>query len=241
MFHTEGDADIVVDYLRLEVVYDFIRHGSSKAELTVQTSNGELLPYIVLDQEDRNRRQDGQGGFYRSFTQGDSVRLTAPVWYGPWKFDQWVVNTSQQAVKAALDVALSGNQLIAAQEMGSFYTNPVLDITLSGDHVVTAQYHYESEPDFDKDGMPDWWEEVYLGSTLAKGGDDDDGDGLSNYQEYLQGTNPKQTRHRLRWIKRSRRTDRGDLSDQQRLLSAPGGFDEECFRFDRTDHSVAQR
>jgi hypothetical protein len=190
--YTQGGADIVVDSLRFEVVYDFIQRGSSKAELTVQTSNGELLPYIVLGQEDRNGRQDGQGVFYRSFTQGNNVRLTAPVWYGPWKFDQWVVNTSQQAVKAALDGALSGNPPVAAQKMGSSSTNPVLDIALSGDRVVTAQYHYESEPDFDKDGMPDWWEEVYLGSTLFNGDEDDDSDGLSNYQEYLQGTNPKQ-------------------------------------------------
>lgn len=44
--------------------------------------------------------------------------------------------------------------------------------------------------DDDNDGLPDPWEMQYFG-TLAYGPNDDpDGDGLSNMQEYIEGTNP---------------------------------------------------
>jgi hypothetical protein len=46
-------------------------------------------------------------------------------------------------------------------------------------------------PDADTDGLPDSWETLYFGN--ATGGiasDDLDGDGMSNREEFLAGTNP---------------------------------------------------
>jgi hypothetical protein len=46
-------------------------------------------------------------------------------------------------------------------------------------------------PDADHDGLPDSWELQYFGSTTgASAGIDSDGDGMSNLQEYIAGTNP---------------------------------------------------
>lgn len=45
-------------------------------------------------------------------------------------------------------------------------------------------------PDSDKDGLPDWWEAAFGGDLMP--GADADGDGLTNLQEYLAGTNPRQ-------------------------------------------------
>jgi hypothetical protein len=47
--------------------------------------------------------------------------------------------------------------------------------------------------DSDADGLPDAWEVQYFGNTTNQnGGNDPDGDGVSNLQEYLLGTNPTQ-------------------------------------------------
>lgn len=46
-------------------------------------------------------------------------------------------------------------------------------------------------PDFDEDGLPDWWEEKYgTESAVNDAASDLDGDGVSNRDEYLRGTAP---------------------------------------------------
>ncbi len=46
--------------------------------------------------------------------------------------------------------------------------------------------------DTDGDGLPDWWELLYFSSTTAAvAGQDSDGDGLTNLQEFQAGTDPK--------------------------------------------------
>jgi hypothetical protein len=50
--------------------------------------------------------------------------------------------------------------------------------------------------DSDGDGIPDWWSQQYFGhptaeaGDLSRAGDDPEGDGLTNLQEYVLGTNP---------------------------------------------------
>lgn len=53
-------------------------------------------------------------------------------------------------------------------------------------------------PDGDGDGLPDAWEQQYFGSaTGAEPGDDSDGDGASNEEEYRAGTNPRDGQSRF--------------------------------------------
>jgi hypothetical protein len=58
--------------------------------------------------------------------------------------------------------------------------------------------------DSNGDGIPDWWMEMYFGhatgqaNDLSRAGDDADGDGLTNLQEFLAHTNPRDPASTLR-------------------------------------------
>ena len=53
-------------------------------------------------------------------------------------------------------------------------------------------------PDSDGDGLPDAWEQQYFGSTTgANAGDDSDGDGATNLEEFRSGTNPQDAQSRF--------------------------------------------
>jgi len=46
------------------------------------------------------------------------------------------------------------------------------------------------QPDSDGDGLPDAWEIEFFGGIYQEAGDDYDGDGLTEYMEYMAGTDP---------------------------------------------------
>jgi hypothetical protein len=62
---------------------------------------------------------------------------------------------------------------------------------LVGDAAYDATNAAPTPQDSDSDGMPDWYETTQGFDTLSDdGGEDPDGDTLTNYYEYLAGTNP---------------------------------------------------
>ena len=71
-------------------------------------------------------------------------------------------------------------------------------------HVGLAQLSSPPPVDSDADGIPDWWTQEYFGHLTGQAAghslasDDADGDGLSNLQEYLAGTDPTNSASALR-------------------------------------------
>ena len=68
----------------------------------------------------------------------------------------------------------------------SVSTNPTVFFTVTNPVAVSAFFAVDS----DSNGLPDWWELKYFGAIHNDPNADPDGDGLSNLQEYLLGTDP---------------------------------------------------
>ena len=62
----------------------------------------------------------------------------------------------------------------------------------------------ETIPDMDGDGLADAWEQQYFGTTAVLPDDDADGDGVSNLQEFLAGTNPTNSASAFRLLAATR-------------------------------------
>lgn len=80
------------------------------------------------------------------------------------------------------------------------------DVCDSCPDVVNAGTDYDGDgiddacdPDFDGDGMPNWWEELYGFDPYSPhdAALDADGDGFSNLEEYLYDTNPRDANSRF--------------------------------------------
>lgn len=85
-----------------------------------------------------------------------------------------------------------------------FYTR---DSLLGDPPTLELQGTAVSSVDGDSDGLPDDWEQFYF-STLSHSGDEDtDGDGVTNANELLAGTNPNQASSALHILSAERQAD----------------------------------
>lgn len=94
---------------------------------------------------------------------------------------QWLVNgnaipgaTSDSIYLANVSTAMLGNYSVIVSNVTGVVTS------------TPAFLSYDS----DSDGLPDSWEYYYFGNLAQSGTNDSDGDGVSNYQEMLDGTDP---------------------------------------------------
>ena len=168
---TDNGADIVIDNMTFELEYDFVRMRSDQAVLNVLTEPQGFLPAVLVSSTDLYGRQNGYGSFFRTYTKGVSVNVTAPAWYGKYQFVRWSDRY--------------GNPLPFGNP-----TNTLLTVPLSQGRAVQANYTYVEFPDQNGDGVEDWWEDCYFNMLNVSLTNDADGDGLDNGQEYGEGSNP---------------------------------------------------
>ncbi|MBN1672636.1 MAG: lamin tail domain-containing protein [Kiritimatiellae bacterium] len=90
---------------------------------------------------------------------------------------------------ASMPRLLDGTNVLAVQVFNTSLTSSDLMMDLTMSLLRTALPVTE---DSDRDGMPDAWEIAQFGGTGTATGDDADGDGLSNTEEYIAGTDPQQ-------------------------------------------------
>lgn len=72
----------------------------------------------------------------------------------------------------------------------SVAANPAAGFTMARAHLANAAYLPENQ-DANTNGLADWWEQLYFGSTAHTPGGDPDFDGFNNAQEFADRTNPR--------------------------------------------------
>jgi len=132
------------------------------------------IQYLNNSATDYGVNNDGQGNL-RGFAWGANIG--------------WINFESNGAPKVDLS---TGNL------SGSVYSANCGWISLSN---AFAHVHTDTIPggtDSNADGLPDAWERTYFGTISVNPNVDADGDGMSNKEEYLAGTNPTNPADKLR-------------------------------------------
>ena len=122
--------------------------------------------------------------------QGGTATFTAiatgapPIWYR-WLRGSAGVVTNNTGVLILTNVQADATIRVAATNYASGPSGVIMT-PFSGVMLTVL-------PDFDADGMADWWETNYSGFSTNNAADtllDFDGDGMNNRNEYLSGTDP---------------------------------------------------
>jgi len=158
-----------ITQLTMKFTYDFRAKPANLMALDAAPSSPKLAPYFIVDRKDLRGRQDGLGRFYRTYQASTSVSLTAPAAFGSWRFDRWVDSFGRNLP-------------------GALGANPTLTLNMTNHWSLLARY---VNTDSDEDGLPDNWETNHFGTTASSPEADADGDGWSNFLEYLSDTSPR--------------------------------------------------
>ena len=126
-----------------------------------------------------------QGGHSASITSAatGNALIGRRCWSG-------IINATGQVI-VNLPPAASGQNVQFRWRFGSDSSTGTTGWSIDSVQVSSTSYNCTSI-DTDNDGIPDGWESFYglNPNDPADAGDDDDGDGMTNLQEYIAGTDP---------------------------------------------------
>lgn len=106
---------------------------------------------------------------------------------------QWQLDGGAWQNSAVTLTNLTPGAYSVAFKMVEGYTTPlsqIVTIASAQTNSITAEYILIPNYDGDGNGLPDWWELEYFGSTGVDPNEDGDGDGFTNYEEYIALTDP---------------------------------------------------
>jgi hypothetical protein len=171
--NTQTGIDMVIDSLRLEVIYDFTPKDSNKVKLQVLVSEDGLLPYFIVDAKDLNNRQDGRGNFHRTYYKNPNGKVTvkAPASYGVWQFEKWTDrygnDLDDDPTNRILELNLDADQVIRAQ----MYTQPIASFTYSPEYpIVNENITFNASSSYDFNGFIEKYE-WYFGNGINTTGE----------------------------------------------------------------------
>jgi len=111
----------------------------------------------------------------------------------------WAVSSTGQTVRAPARTLADGTNLcftgwlldgLRQPDATNRALNPLVDVRMPTSRVAEAEY-MPCDVDADSDGMADWWEHFFLGSTNAPPDGNADKDGHDNLAEFRAGTDPR--------------------------------------------------
>ena len=138
------------------------------------TGISDLIPLGSTFAKRNTDNWDGQGAESAWQETGvDADRDDLPDWWEEYAESEYGVSD----IDANTEVVRNGATMTAYEA----YLRDLAAGLLPG--ADSAQVAYVNREDFNKDGLPDWWSDIYGVANGANG--DDDNDGLSNYTEYL--------------------------------------------------------
>ena len=138
----------------------------------------DLLPVGSAFAKRSDTYWDGQGAETAWQETGvDDNANDLPDWWENSRAGEWGLSGN---ITADSEADYKGSSISAYQ---AYLRDLAAGWVPSGDYSATKLSNYLNREDFDNNGLPDWWTDIYG----VKGGafDDDDNDGLSNYTEFL--------------------------------------------------------
>lgn len=176
---------------------DGVLRWGSNAVTTIATVNGADYLYATFDH--------GAGPDECHLSEGDSGGASFAFLEG-----RWLLAGIHWSVDGYFSQTNSGGFNAAIYDAMNLYVGQDPSWTLVTDHVPSGFYdsrissHYDwltnvvHDLDSDDNGIPDWWEARYSGAIHGLTAEaDPDGDGASNLQEWLAGTDPTNAASRL--------------------------------------------